>query len=278
MNKYVSFYIFSFFICVFSDNLYAQKSEAILTQSNFIETIEGLNFEMVFVKGDTFTMGCKPSFAVFCVDDEQPAHQVEVGDFFMATHEVTQKLWQIVMGYNNSVKGACENCPVESVSWNEVQEFLFKISELTGKKYRLPTEAEWEYAARGGTYRRSLLGEEDFRFSGSDTIDDVAWYCKNSNNKPHLVGKKKPNQLGLYDMSGNILEWCADIYDYYLGYMPSEDYENEELPKNLRVLKGGCWGNCFPGCRIVVRYKMKPDMKDDLTGFRIVCETEYLIR
>ena len=157
--------------------------------------------EMIFVQGGTFTMGCTSEQGEVCWDHEKPAHQVTLSDFYIGKYEVTQEQWRAVMGNNPSHFTGDEHLPVENVLFNEVQEFITILNSLTGKKYRLPTEAEWEYAARGG---RNSLG---FMYSGSNTVGNVAWYSGNSNEKTHPVGTKTPNELGIYDMSGNVMEW-----------------------------------------------------------------------
>ncbi len=162
--------------------------------------------QMVLVEGGTFTMGCTDEQVGDCNDDEKPAHQVTVSNFQIGKYEVTQAEWKAVMGNNPSEFKNCDHCPVHLVSWNDVQEFIKKLNQKTGKNYRLPTEAEWEYAARGG--QKSNKTE----FAGSQNLDAVGWYDHNSDSKPHPVGGKAPNELGIYDMSGNVWEWCADWY------------------------------------------------------------------
>ena len=159
-------------------------------------TVNGVSFTMVKVDGGTFTMGATPEQGSDAYGDQKPAHQVKLSDYYIGETEVTQELWQAVMGSNPSnFKGS--NLPVEEVSWND------------GQKFRLPTEAEWEYAARGGAKSRG------YKYSGSNNIGDVAWYIDNSGFKTHSVKTKSPNELGLYDMSGNVWEWCQDWYDSY---------------------------------------------------------------
>ena len=140
---------------------------------------------------------------------EKPAHQVTLSSFYIGKYEVTQELWQAVMRSNPSNFKGDSLRPVELVSWNECQEFISKLNLLTGKQFRLPTEAEWEFAARGGNQSRG------YKYAGSNTLNDVAWYYDNSGNTTHPVGQKSPNELGLYDMSGNVEEWCQDRYSNY---------------------------------------------------------------
>ena len=193
--------------------------------------------EMVYVAGGTFTMGATSEQGSGAENDEKPAHSVTLSGYYIGKYEVTQKLWKAVMGNNPSnFKG--DNLPVECVNWNDVQEFLRKLNAMTGKNYRLPTEAEWEYAARGGNRSRG------YKYSGGNRIDidDVAWYNGNSGSRTHAVGTKSPNELGIYDMSGNVYEWCQDWYGSY----SSSSQRNPKGPNSgsSRVLRGGCW--CHP--------------------------------
>ncbi len=224
---------------------------------NFTETYAGLNLEMIAVTGGTFTMGSSNSES-----DESPPHTVSVGNFYMGKYEVTQAQWYAVMKNSPSRFGNCNNCPVENVSWNDIQEFLQKLNRGTGKNYRLPTEAEWEYAAKGG---------QGYTYAGSDNIDQVAWYDGNSGSKTHPVGQKKPNGYGLYDMTGNVWEWCSDWYssDYY----ESSPAANPQGPSSGsdRVLRGGSWGYDAQDCRVANRIFNGPDCRDLNGGFRVVC-------
>ena len=191
--------------------------------------------EMVFVQGGTFTMGCTDEQGSDCYDNEKPAHQVTLSDYYIGKYEVTQGLWKKVMGNNPSYFKKCgDDCPVENVSWNDCQEFINKLNQLTGKRFRLPTEAEWEYAARGGS-----KASYQTKYAGSYALDDVAWNLNNSNKKTHTVGTKKPNALGIYDMSGNVEEWCNDWYgDYRSGGVMNPKGASTG---SLRVIRGGGW-------------------------------------
>ncbi|MCX6279544.1 MAG: bifunctional serine/threonine-protein kinase/formylglycine-generating enzyme family protein [Bacteroidetes bacterium] len=217
-----------------------------------------INFEMVFVNGGSFYRGSNDGEA-----DEKPVHLVMLGDFYIGKYEVTQKQWREVMGNNPSNFSGCDDCPVENVSWDDVQEFIQKLNQKTGKSYRLPTEAEWEYAARGGNKSSGYI------YSGSNIVDDVAWYNEDSSSKTHPVGQKQPNDLCLYDMSGNVWEWCSDWYgsDYY----QSSPTSNPQGPSSgsYRVYRGGSWFSqaacCIPG----YRFRLTPGYHLNSLGFRL---------
>ena len=239
-------------------------------------TVNGVSFDMVAVRGGTFTMGATLEQGSDVYDRERPIHQVTLSDYMIGKTEVTQELWQAVMGSNPSrFKG--DQLPVERVSWNDCQEFIKKLNSLTGLKFRLPTEAEWEYAARGGNKSK------DYKYSGSNDIGSVAWYYVNSgdtildernrdddnlnNCRTHEVMKKTPNELGLYDMSGNVWEWCIDCYDYY----SSRSQTNPKGPKkgSDRVLRGGSWINGSRSCRVSFRLNFTPGYSDSKLGLRL---------
>ncbi|MBQ2703065.1 MAG: formylglycine-generating enzyme family protein [Alistipes sp.] len=223
--------------------------------------------EMVFVKGGTFMMGATPEQGRDAAYDEKPAHSVTVSDFYIGKYEVTQAQWEAVMGENPShYKG--ENRPVESVNWNDIQEFIEKLNAKTGKKYRLPTEAEWEYAARGGDQSKG------YKYSGSNNIDEVAWYDTNSASRTHIVGQKQPNELGLYDMSGNVWESCSDWYwsKYYKNAL--SDNPTGPATGSGRVLRGGGYSNYASSCRVSTRFFSGPSDRFLSCGFRLVCQPE----
>ena len=222
-------------------------------------TTSGLNSDnMIYVEGGTFNMGSNDGG-----EDEKPVHEVTVNSFYISKYEVTQKEWISIMGNNPSnFKG--DSLPVENVSWDKVQEFIKKFNQKTGKNYRLPTEAEWEYAARGGKKSKG------YKYSGSNNINDVAWHSSNSSSKTHEVGTKQPNELGIYDMSGNVWEWCSDWYgENYYGSSPSN---NPKGPNSgdYRVLRGGSWGDLDDLSRSAVRYSYDPGFRDYGLGFRLV--------
>ncbi len=218
---------------------------------------------MVLVKGGTFEMGSASGDT-----DEKPVHVVTLSSFYISKYEVTAKQWYEVMGDKPSYFKNCEQCPVESVSWNDIQEFIKKLNEKTGKKFRLPTEAEWEYAAKGGKY------EEDNKLSGSKNIGYVAWFRNNSEGKPQKVGEKQPNILGIYDMTGNVWEWCNDNYksDYY-SISPKENPQGPEKGEK-KVLRGGSWNNFAKHSRVTYRITFIPANETYDYGFRLCMSSE----
>ena len=228
--------------------------------SDFNEKSDSMNAliepEMVYVEGGKFQMGSSSGDS-----NEQPVHSVTLSSFNIGKYEVTQAQWKAVMGSNPpSLFSGCDNCPVEPVSWNDVQEFIRKLNAQTGKNYRLPTEAEWEYAARGGKQSRG------YTYSGSNDLGSVAWYYANSGSKTHAVGDKQANELGIYDMSGNVEEWCSDWYGNYSSY--NETNPTGASSGQFRVLRGGSWG-AYP-CRTVLRDWLNPDSYSVIIGFRLV--------
>ena len=224
-------------------------------------TVNGVSFDMVEVEGGTFTMGATAEqTGVF--GDEKPTHQVTLPSYYIGKTEVTQELWQAVMGSNPSnFKGT--NLPVEKVSWEDCKTFIAKLNALTGKNFRLPTEAEWEFAARGGNKSRG------YKYCGSNTLSDVAWYVDNSDNKTHPVAAKTPNELGIYDMSGNVLEWCNDWYSS--SYYTSESQTNPTGPDSgsSRVRRGGSWNYSENTCRVSRRGNTTPSFRYNYLGLRL---------
>ncbi len=224
---------------------------------------DGISIDMVHVEAGTFTMGATPEMKN-PEDDEKPTHRVTLtNDYYIGKYEVTQALWKAVMGNNPShFKG--DNLPVEQVSWNDCQEFISKLNRITGKTFRLPTEAEWEYAARGGNKSRG------YQYSGSNNLSDVAWYDDNSGNKPHAVGTKQANELGIYDMSGNAWEWCQDRYGKYNSSSqvnPTGANSGSDAP----VRRGGYWSSDAGICRSSFRIgNLSPDASGWDVGLRLV--------
>ena len=233
-------------------------------------TVGGVTFTMVAVEGGTFTMGASD-------DDteanswEKPAHQVTLSSFSIGQTEVTQELWQAVMGSNPSYFTGDLSRPVETVSWYDCQTFITRLNEMTGKQFRLPTEAEWEYAARGGNQ------SQGYKYAGSNTIGDVAWYYDNSNalgsSNPdygtHAVATKAANELGLYDMSGNVWEWCQDWYSS--SYYSNSPTVNPTGPTSgsFRVRRGGGWSSDAGSCRVSYRSNGYPSGTGSLLGLRL---------
>ena len=225
--------------------------------------------KMVHVEGGTFVMGGTFEQGSEVKSDERPTHLVTLPDFQIGQTEVTQELWEIVMGFNPSFfKGA--KLPVEKVSWDDCQEFVAKLNQITGKKYGLPTEAEWEYAARGGKKSKH------YKYAGSNMPAEVAWYDKNSYNLEdgdpnfgtHLVGSKQPNELGLYDMSGNVSEWCQSLYERYNDTSAVKSKKNDSEPQY--VFRGGSWCDFVWKCRVSDRNKMSPASKYIGIGLRLI--------
>ncbi len=220
--------------------------------------------EMVQVQGGTFKMGqSDPNiYCEGCSKDEQPIHSVTLSNFSIGKFEVTQAQWQSVMG-NNPSKFTCSDCPVEQVSWDDIQEFLKKLNAKTGKTFRMPTEAEWEFAARGGNQSKN------YTYSGSKDLKSVAWFTENSESKTHQVGQKQANELGIYDMSGNVWEWCSDWYDE--NYYKNSPAQNPKGPQSgsSRVLRGGSWFIIDYICRSSLRLRNVPSIRYFSYGFRL---------
>ncbi len=222
-------------------------------------TVKDVSFEMVYVEGGTFLMGTNEDYP----DDyseNKPAHLVTLSDFYIGKYEVTQELWQAVMGKNPSEFKNNSQKPVENVSWNDCQKFLKKLNKLTGRNFRLPTEAEWEYAARGGNRSK------DYKYAGSNDLDEVAWNGNNSGYMTHPVGQKSPNELGLYDMSGNVMEWCQD----WDGTYSSELQTNPQGPSSgsARITRGG-WFEAISYCSVSSRVCDYPSNGFNFLGLRL---------
>ena len=238
-------------------------------------TVNGVSFKMITVEGGTFTMGATDEQGIDAFHWEQPAHQVTLSNYSIGETEVTQALWLAVMGSNTSYFSSDNNYaenlqrPVECVSWNDCQTFIAKLNQLTGKNFRLPTEAEWEYAARGGKL------SQGYEYAGSNTIDDVAWYLYNipsmtSGSEDHgtqTVATKAPNELGLYDMSGNEEEWCQDWWGDYTN--DAQINPTGPASGSYRVIRGGSWYGNASGCRVSCRRLYVPLSASDNVGLRL---------
>lgn len=243
----------------------------------FIETVLGLNMKMIYVEGGTFMMGASSgdSDAWYW---ETPAHQVTLDSYYIAEFEITQSQWQKIMGTtvyqqrdkagSSSLYGVGNNYPMYYVNYEEARMFCEELSLLTGRTYLLPTEAQWEFAARGGNKGKN----SDNKYSGSYSIDAVAWYDNNSNSSTHPVGQKRANQLGIYDMSGNVWEWCSD----WFGSYSSDSQTNPTGPSSgpSRVLRGGGLSSDAGFSRISHRRTQYPSHRDSDSGFRVVCIPE----
>jgi formylglycine-generating enzyme required for sulfatase activity len=218
--------------------------------------------ELVLVEGGTFQMGSKRERS-----SERPVHEVTLSSFYIGKFEVTQDQWSAIMGSNPSERLRCGNCPVDNVSPSDVQVYIQRLNEESDKSYRLPTEAEWEYAARGGKYSKGYV------FAGSNDVNDVAWiHSPNSSKreKVHEVGTKKPNELGIYDMSGNVCEWCSD----WLGKYSRHSQINPKGPTTgtYYVIRSGSVGRGSSQCTVAYRFGWNTAMTD--TGFRLVLPVE----
>ena len=236
------------------------KTFAYSLQFNPVITLNGVTFKMVYVEGGTFQM-------------DVPVHQVTLSGYYIGETEVTQALWEAVMGSNPSFfKGP--NRPVEQVSWEDIcgrdgsgtdpKCFLYKLNQLTGQRFRLPTEAEWEYAARGGNNSRG------YQYSGSEMLGDVAWYDNNSGDSTHDIKTKQPNELGLYDMSGNVWEWCQDWYGSYGA--DSQTNPTGPVSGSDRVIRGGSCFNGDTGCRVTRRGSFSPGGTGNFLGYRLASQ------
>jgi formylglycine-generating enzyme required for sulfatase activity len=224
----------------------------------YTENLNGVSFEMIAVQGGTFKMG-----SLIGEPNEKPEHSVTVNNFYIGKHEVTQAIWEAIMGENpSSFKGV--NLPVENISWIDIQRFMQKINEKTGKIYRLPTEAEWEYAAKGG--KKS----QGFKYAGSNDIDDVAWCNINSGKTTHPVGEKKSNELSLYDMSGNVWEWCSDVFANYTN--KSQLNPVGSLNGSSRINRGGSWMSIDKDCRTICRNNDTQSIHFRIIGFRLLLQ------
>ena len=248
-------------------------------KNDLVFEIGNVQFVMKKVEGGTFFMGAQddvpyePNYAPEAESDESPVHSVTLSSFYLGETEVTQALWEALMGEkrNRSSFDGDSNLPVESVSWEDIcgidgkakdpNCFLYRLNHLTGKNFRLPTEAEWEYAARGGNHSNKT------KFAGSNNIESVAWYGDNSDGVTHVVKGKSPNELGLYDMSGNVWEWCGDRYgDYGSGSRTNPKGTDDG---SRRVLRGGGWNSIAGRCRVSYRNNSDPDDGNDDIGFRL---------
>ena len=249
-------------------------SKDLSSTDDYLETTHGLNMKMVYVEGGTFQMGATSEQGSDADGDEKPVHSVTLDSYYIGECEVTQAQWEKVMGttlsqqqrksdFDWGLVGVGDNYPMYYVSWHDAQAFCEKLSQLTGRTYKLPTEAQWEYAARGGNKSHG------YKYSGSNNLSSVAWYDSNSSSQTHAVKQKQPNELGLYDMSGNVWEWCRDWYGDYT----SSSQRNPHGPSSgsFRVLRGGSWLYDAQYCRVSIRFSITPSFSCYNYGFRVVC-------
>ena len=236
------------------------EKKVLASYQNEVLRVGNVSYRMKYVSGGTFTMGATSEMGN-PYDAEKPTHQVTLSSYYIGETEVTQALWKAVMGSNPSYfKG--DDLPVEDVSWDDCQTFISKLNALTGERFRLPTEAEWEFAARGGNQSRHTP------YSGSSRIDDVAWYDDNSGYKTHPVKTKQPNELGIYDMAGNVWEWCQDWYGRYNSYAQTNPTGADS--GSDRVFRGGSWFNSPRLCRSSYRCFSWPEFLYGRLGLRLV--------
>ena len=226
-----------------------------------IKLSDHIAFDLIYVEGGEFMMGDNESDD----DREKPAHKVKVKDFYMGKYQVTQEQWEAVMKKNPAFfKG--NKRPVETVSWLDAKDFIKKLNEITRKNFRLPSEAEWEYAARGGKF------SQGYTYAGSDKLKQVGWYGENSNEETREVGLLRPNELGIYDMSGNVWEWCADDWHEDYKNAPDDGTAWVDVPDRgaNRVLRGGSYWINPVYCRSALRDRGWPDDRNLIIGLRLV--------
>jgi len=228
------------------------------------------HLDLVFVQGGAFLMGTLKDDPDN-YGDEHPVHKVTVPSFYLAKYPVTQALWRAVMGEDPpelAFKGS-GNRPVERVSWDDAQAFIKILNERTGERYRLPSEAELEYAARGGIYKQGDASSMT-KYAGSNKLKEVGWYDENSHDETKPVGLKFPNELGLYDMSGNVWEWCEDVWHKnYKGAPEDGSAWLKGGQENIRVVRGGSWDDNAVLCRVALRGRYYSDLRGSIIGFRL---------
>ncbi|MGL4957148.1 MAG: formylglycine-generating enzyme family protein [Bacteroidales bacterium] len=254
--KKLQFIICVLLVATLHTQAFAKSSNTAKNQSI---TVKGVSFDMIYVEGGTFRMGCSVE-QINCEKNEMPSHPVTLDSFYIGKFEVTQKLWTTVMGKNPSTKKG-NNLPVDNISWSDCQSFITKLNTLSGKTFRLPTEAEWEYAARGGKQATETV------YAGSNSAAEVAWHNDTS---AHEVGTKKANELGIYDMSGNVWEWCNDWMSDYTRAAVTNPKGAEKGTD--RILRGGNFVSTSQNCRIPTRNWRPANNKVAVAGLRLVMQ------
>ena len=236
-----------------------------LLKSNSKKSELDMKIEMVFVEGGQYNMGSNKGGL-----NEKPVHSVKLSSFNIGKYEITQDQWQAIMGTNPSKYNECKNCPVENVSWDDVQNFIKELNRQTGMGYCLPTEAQWEYAARGGKHSKG------YKYSGSNELDAVGWFSLNSDNKTHAVGAKRSNELGIFDMSGNVHEWCLDLYSEQYLDVSKTSVINPTGPLFGAgcVIRGGSFLSAEDGCVNSRRGRMGSRISSYNYGFRLTLPVE----
>ena len=236
-------------------------NDELSSKASVVFEVNGVSFKMVRVEGGSFSMGATEEQGTDAYPNEKPAHKVTLPSFCIGETEVTESLWLAVMGNNSSFFSDSPDKPMVNVSWMECQKFIIKLNGLTGKSFRLPTEAEWEYAARGGNQSKH------YKYSGSNNINDVAWHGGNSDGKTHAVKTKAPNELGIYDMSGNVWEWCEDLYDDY-SPIP-QTAPKGAITGTKYINRGGCWDVDSRNCRVTYRNSFTSSYRSYYIGLRL---------
>jgi len=226
-------------------------------------SVNDCHFDMILIQGGRFLMGSDPASDPDSFGDEKPQHQVAISDFYLAQFPVSQGLWQALMGENPAYFSGLDR-PQETISWDVAQECINKLSGITRQSFRLPSEAEWEYAARGGKFNLGC------NYAGSKRVKEVTWYNQNSHGETKPIGRKFPNELGLYDMSGNVREWCADNWHSNYEHAPVDGSAWIDVEQgSIRVSRGGGWNYASRRCRSADRSLWDPDYRHFYLGFRL---------
>ncbi len=252
--------------CILFASLFDAKAQ---DSTQVVQLPDGVKIEMVWVEGGSFTMGSNTGVSHrHKYDANRPEHKVTVNSFFIGRTEVTQAQWKAVMGENPSHFNTGDSLPVEQVSWSDAQRFVTILSQMTGHRFRLPTEAEWEYAARGG----KKSAKNPYAGCNRERLNEYAWYCVDSERQTHKVASLLPNELGLYDMSGNVAEWC---HDWMAPYVASEQSDPRgPQDGDSRTLRGGHYNSTSAACTVYDRSWYEPAAANEYFGLRLVMETE----